>query len=48
MRGGGGVFKTPKKDYVIYEQPLRYYAISRYDLAIQPLTFIYDDEMPGI
>ena len=22
MRGGGGVFKTPKKDYVIYEQPL--------------------------
>ena len=24
MRGGGGVFKTPKKDYVIYEQPLIY------------------------
>ena len=22
MRGGGGAFKTPKKDYVIYEQPL--------------------------
>ena len=22
MRGGGGVFKTPKKDYVIFEQPL--------------------------